>query len=53
MMNWQLDKTIGKEVVDGFLRSRVRWNQEIGKNRAQLEYGGYVSWMRHDLFIRA
>ena len=53
MMNWQLDKTIGKEVVDGLLRSRVRWNQEIGKNRAQLESGGYVSWMRHDLFIRA
>ena len=47
MMNWQIDKTIGKEVVDGFLRSRVRWNH------AQLEFGGCVSWMRHDLFICA
>ena len=53
MKNWQIDKTIGKEVVDGFLRSRVRWNQEIGKNWAQLESGGCVSSMNHDLFIRA
>ena len=53
MMNWQIDKTIGKEVVDGFLRSRVQWNQEIGKNRAHLESGGCLPWMCHDLFIRA
>ena len=53
LTSWRVDKTIEKEAVNGFLRSKVRWNQGIEENKTIQRAGGYVSLMCRDSLISA